>query len=209
MKSIPRRGDDTRGSILRAALDLFGTNGYQSTTVRNIAERCGLTDAALYYYFPTKQEILDTLISDQWRLPPGMIGDQVAATRGLPPEERMLALLDAILDELAENGAALRFMRRCVIAGSLEARAHRRRQWRAWEQFAIGFFDDRLPSGERRALVDSLLTFVQGLSFSAWVEHGGEAPDVLRSARFRAHVHGLARVAIPVASFAKAERPSP
>ncbi|MCC6381931.1 MAG: TetR/AcrR family transcriptional regulator [Dehalococcoidia bacterium] len=208
MKAVPRRGDDTRGSILRAALDLFGDRGYECTTVRNIAERCGLTDAALYYYVPTQQEILETLISDQWRLPPGMIGDQVAATRNLPPRERMLALLDAALDELAATGAALRFMRRCVVAGSLEARSHRRRQWRAWEQFASGFFDDALTSGQRRLLVDSLFTFIQGLSFSAWMEHGARASVVLRSQRFRDRVHDLVLIAVPVAAFFNAERPS-
>jgi AcrR family transcriptional regulator len=54
-------GAETRERILEAALDLFGAHGYDKTSLREIAERVKVTKAALYYYFPSKQEILAAL----------------------------------------------------------------------------------------------------------------------------------------------------
>ncbi|HVT64299.1 MAG TPA: helix-turn-helix domain-containing protein [Mycobacteriales bacterium] len=49
---------DTREQILRAALDLFTQQGYDSTSLRQLADHQGLTKAALYYHFPAKEQLL-------------------------------------------------------------------------------------------------------------------------------------------------------
>jgi AcrR family transcriptional regulator len=54
-------GSDTRDRILEAALDLFSEHGYDKTSLREIADQVKVTKAALYYYFPSKQEILGAL----------------------------------------------------------------------------------------------------------------------------------------------------
>jgi AcrR family transcriptional regulator len=48
---------DTRQRILDVALDLFTEHGYDGTSLREIAEKLGITKAALYYYFPSKEDI--------------------------------------------------------------------------------------------------------------------------------------------------------
>jgi AcrR family transcriptional regulator len=52
---------DTKDRILDVALDLFVEQGFDGTSVREIAERVGTTKAALYYYFASKDEILMAL----------------------------------------------------------------------------------------------------------------------------------------------------
>ena len=52
---------DTRQEILDAALVLFADQGYDKTSLREIAEQVGVTKAALYYHFPSKEEILVAL----------------------------------------------------------------------------------------------------------------------------------------------------
>ena len=54
--------NDTRDRILETALDLFIERGYDKTSLREIAERVGVTEAALYYHFSSKEEILRTLV---------------------------------------------------------------------------------------------------------------------------------------------------
>ncbi len=49
---------DTRHRILDVALDLFIEQGFDGTSLRQIAERLGVTKAALYYYFESKDDIL-------------------------------------------------------------------------------------------------------------------------------------------------------
>ena len=48
----------TRAEILRIALDLFRAQGYDATSLRQIAERLGLTKAALYYHFRAKEQLV-------------------------------------------------------------------------------------------------------------------------------------------------------
>ncbi|WP_424212045.1 TetR/AcrR family transcriptional regulator [Streptomyces sp. BI20] len=61
-----RRGD-TRQRIQDVALDLFAEQGYEKTSLREISERLGVTKAALYYHFKTKEEILIGVFDDQTR----------------------------------------------------------------------------------------------------------------------------------------------
>jgi AcrR family transcriptional regulator len=58
-----RRGD-TRDKIQKVALELFAEQGYDKTSLREIAERLGVTKAALYYHFKTKEEIVTSLLDD-------------------------------------------------------------------------------------------------------------------------------------------------
>ena len=53
---------DTRERILDTALDLFIEQGYDKTSLREIAERVGVTKAALYYHFASKDQIFRTLV---------------------------------------------------------------------------------------------------------------------------------------------------
>ncbi len=55
---------NTKQEILNAALDLFSTQGYEATSVSQIAEAVGIRKASLYSHFAGKQEILDALIQD-------------------------------------------------------------------------------------------------------------------------------------------------
>jgi AcrR family transcriptional regulator len=52
---------DTRQRILDVALDLFTEQGYDGTSLRQIAERLSITKAAIYYYFESKEDILMAL----------------------------------------------------------------------------------------------------------------------------------------------------
>jgi AcrR family transcriptional regulator len=55
---------DTRNHIQEVALDLFSEQGYEKTSLREIAERLGVTKAALYYHFRTKEDILRSIFQD-------------------------------------------------------------------------------------------------------------------------------------------------
>ncbi|HEU5308208.1 MAG TPA: helix-turn-helix domain-containing protein [Acidimicrobiia bacterium] len=53
---------DTRERILTVANELFTEQGYEGTSLREIADRLDITKAALYYHFRSKDEILQTLL---------------------------------------------------------------------------------------------------------------------------------------------------
>ncbi|MFD9408902.1 TetR/AcrR family transcriptional regulator [Streptomyces sp. NPDC059989] len=61
-----RRGN-TRQRIQDVALELFVEQGYEKTSLREIAERLEVTKAALYYHFKTKEDIIISLFEDLTR----------------------------------------------------------------------------------------------------------------------------------------------
>ncbi|KJY47203.1 TetR family transcriptional regulator [Streptomyces sp. NRRL S-444] len=68
MSSSPqaRRGN-TRQRIQDVALELFAEQGYEKTSLREIAERLDVTKAALYYHFKTKEDIIISVFEDLTR----------------------------------------------------------------------------------------------------------------------------------------------
>jgi AcrR family transcriptional regulator len=64
-------------SILDAARDLFVTHGYQHVSIRKIAERIEYSPAAIYSYFPSKDDIFFALAEEGFRL--------LFTTAGHPP----------------------------------------------------------------------------------------------------------------------------
>jgi len=77
---------DTRGRIQSVALELFAEQGYDKTSLREIAERLGVTKAALYYHFKSKEDIVSSLLEDYF----GEIDELVAWGKAQPqtPESR-------------------------------------------------------------------------------------------------------------------------
>ena len=60
-----RRGPLTRKQILDASLKLFSEKGFARTSVRDIAQAAGITDAAIYYHFASKRELFEALIEER------------------------------------------------------------------------------------------------------------------------------------------------
>ncbi|MDO4804457.1 MAG: TetR/AcrR family transcriptional regulator [Lachnospiraceae bacterium] len=54
---------NTRDEILKVALDLFSVNGYEATSISQIADAVGIRKASLYSHFSNKQDVLDTVIA--------------------------------------------------------------------------------------------------------------------------------------------------
>ena len=57
-----RKSDLTRKKILDAAARLFREQGFAATTLRQIAKRANIEAASVYYYFESKDEILDEVL---------------------------------------------------------------------------------------------------------------------------------------------------
>jgi AcrR family transcriptional regulator len=56
------RHDLVETELLERAADLFGERGFNGTTLQDVADTVGLTRAALYHYFDSKEALLTTLI---------------------------------------------------------------------------------------------------------------------------------------------------
>ena len=52
------KGQQTRAAILEAALEMFREQGYEQTTMRAIADRAGVALGNAYYYFHSKEHLI-------------------------------------------------------------------------------------------------------------------------------------------------------
>ena len=57
-------GERTEAAIRAAALELIARHGYEAVSTREIATQVGVQAAALYRYFPTKEDLLFTLMRE-------------------------------------------------------------------------------------------------------------------------------------------------
>ncbi|OME86248.1 hypothetical protein BK120_09835 [Paenibacillus sp. FSL A5-0031] len=64
-ESVKRTGSETKAEAQRVALELFTTKGFEATSLREIAEQLGISKAALYYHFKSKNDIVNSMMSSR------------------------------------------------------------------------------------------------------------------------------------------------
>lgn len=83
---------DTRARLIEAAMDLFAFQGYGNTGLAQIARQAGVLPGSLYYFFPTKEDLLHaTLEQRRLNLYAGML--EPIWERETDPIERVFGLL--------------------------------------------------------------------------------------------------------------------
>ncbi len=93
--------EQRRNEFLRAAADVFAERGYHGAGMREIADRCGVQPAALYYYFPSKASILEAICYyGITQFVERLAAIQAAA---LPVEDKVRQAVRAHLEPLLEN----------------------------------------------------------------------------------------------------------
>jgi AcrR family transcriptional regulator len=180
----PDAKSDTRQRILSVALDLFTEQGYDGTSLREIAERLSITKAAIYYYFESKEDILMALhmrLHDFGRDALLLIGDQPVT----------LALWEQLLDQivgemLAQRKIFLMHERNQATLEKLHREDHDAEHEDIQNQFRRILEDVRLPLRDRVRMAASFgvifsSLFLAGDAFEATTneELGGMLREIL------------------------------
>jgi len=112
-----RDREAVRRAILDAARDLFVADGFQHVSIRKIAERIEYSPAAIYSYFPSKDDIFFALAEEGFRLlgDPGQPKAQAELSH-LTPLERVRNVVWRLYEFSCEQPQyfALMFMERSV-----------------------------------------------------------------------------------------------
>ena len=142
-----RDREAVRRAILDAARELFVTEGFQHVSIRKIAERIEYSPAAIYSYFPSKDDIFFALAEQGFRL----LGDPANALeqlKHLPAIDRLRAVFWRMYEFSVEHPQyfALMFMERSVPRISREY--ERFAFMRTRKQDIVGLIDACVASGE-------------------------------------------------------------
>ena len=91
-------GCERPAEILKAARELFLTQGVETVTTRQIAARVGISQTALYVYFSSKEDMLASLAEEAWRsLAAALAAADPEDGEGSDPVARLRAILSAYM----------------------------------------------------------------------------------------------------------------
>ena len=177
---------NTRERILDVALDLFIEQGFDGTSLRQIAEQLGVTKAALYYHFTSKDDILMAL---HMRLHEFGRDALVRMGEGPVTLAQWGELLDQIVDQmLAQRKIFLMHERNQAALEKLHRKDHDAEHEDIQNQFRRVLADPRVPLRDRVRMAASFgvvfsSLFLSGEAFSSTTneELGGMLRDVIRS----------------------------
>ena len=127
----PRRERNTRRQILDASLRLFSEHGFARTTVRDIARNAGITDAAIYYHFASKQELLEALFEEKGIVPALQELEQAAGE--LAPRDALLAIARQAMSLLESSHDFVRLVFMEALGSEPGAVAEYRSLMERWE----------------------------------------------------------------------------
>ena len=126
MARITKDPQERMTEILDTAEEMFYANGYHETQISDIVKKIGVAQGTFYYYFKSKEEILEALISRQMQGVANTVG-QLVANKQLEPMQKlefMLGLMfrtirykDGLLFEFLYNDKYLHLMDKLVCKG--------------------------------------------------------------------------------------------
>ena len=87
---------DRRRAILDAAVRVFARQGFHACRVSDIADEAGVAYGLLYHYFPSKEEVLNTLFLERWGVMLEMIRE--VDREPIPVREKLGTIASFILD---------------------------------------------------------------------------------------------------------------
>lgn len=94
--------DSTAERIIQTASELMTDLGVPGTTLGEIAKQLGMSKGTLYYYFPSKQELVSAVASDCIKKISDRLFSWVDSVNAkTPPEDTLGELCDAFLEDSA------------------------------------------------------------------------------------------------------------
>ena len=162
------KGEQTRTLILETAVELFRERGYEETTMRAIAERAGVALGSAYYYFRSKEQLIqafysrthqehlalvDEVLRTDFTLRGRLLGVMEAKLRTIEPYHRFSAVL---FRTAADPESPLNPFSAESLPARLEATE-------LFAQVVRGARDRKLPRDLEAELPDLLWTYHMGI----------------------------------------------
>lgn len=168
-KAMSPQNTETRDRLIETARDLFHHQGYTPTGIAQILKKSEVNSGSLYYYFPTKEDLLiavlewyrDHIESDLLQMHTANISDPIEKVFGLMDGYRQLLLMfefelgcpiGALALEMSNTHPAVR----ALVLTNFE-------QWIDKVEEFFRLAEDRFPEGtDCRALAVHVLTTMEG-----------------------------------------------
>ncbi|SHL19049.1 transcriptional regulator, TetR family [Pseudonocardia thermophila] len=185
-----RRPVTSRSEIEHVALDLFTRNGFETTTVDDIAAAAGIGRRTVFRYYASKNDI-------PWGAFDEQLGRMRSVFAALPPDVPvMTGIREAVLDFNEVEPAELPWHRQRMqlILNTPALQAHSTLRYEAWRQVVADYAADRLGLPSDALLPQTIGHASLGAALAAyerWLRVEGAELRSLLDEAFRALENGL------------------
>jgi AcrR family transcriptional regulator len=160
-----RKGEHTRDLIFTTALDLFRENGFDATTMHDIATRAEVAKSAAYYYFPGKEAIIQAYYEKVQTEQERLCGESFAKTTDL--KQRLFTAMHSKFDLAQKDrnllGIVFRYTGEPVHPLSCLGTGTAAMRRRAMDIFREALVVERLPQDLKQLLPLALWSLQMGL----------------------------------------------
>jgi AcrR family transcriptional regulator len=173
---------NARERLVRAALDLFTEQGYDATTVTEIAGRAGLTKTTFFRHFPDKREVL---FAAGQEIHSRLLADAIAAAPdSATPLQAVTAALDALTATFTDDRREFSARLRAVIAANGELRERAASKRAALAEAMTEALRKRGVPDPAASLAAELGARAFYLAYDRWSDPAGQQPltDLARQA---------------------------
>lgn len=169
---------DARGRLAKAAMALYAEQGFDQTTVAEIAARAGLTERTFFRNFADKREVL---FYGMDRLRDLLAGAVAGAPASATPLEAVGAAFEAAGAVMQENPERVR-LRDAIVSANAELRERELIKLAALASAVAGALRDRGVPDPAATLAADTGVAVFKISFARWVSGPGQPdlPGILR-----------------------------
>jgi TetR/AcrR family transcriptional regulator len=115
----PKTDDpEARANIMAAAEELFAARGFAGTSIRDIAQKAGVTGAMLHYYFGNKEKLYSALLEKAVARIRSLISETAASQKPVP--EQLAQFIAADANYILSHANLTRIVLREMLAGGKE-----------------------------------------------------------------------------------------
>lgn len=178
---MPRWKPDGLERLEAAAFDLFDEQGFDRTTVAEIARRAGLTQRTFYNHFTDKREVLFSLSTEFQQQIVSEIGDRADQAH---PLDAVVGALEAAADTMFEGRRAVARRRHAIVDANPELRERDFSKRAALTDAIAAALHERGLALETAHITAGVAVLVQQTAIERWALPGEDRPlrDLLAAA---------------------------
>ncbi len=161
-------GSTTRSRILQIALTLMSQRGVDGTSMRDLASAAGLNVASLYHYFPSKRDLLESVLVEQGFLP---VQASTVSSDGRSTDSPLELLLGEILLSMFKVEDFVRLMVGEAMRDVTTARAVGLDLFTKFQDSIEQWIRDHRPDLDQRVGAPAVARMLSAMIVGVFVEH--------------------------------------
>jgi AcrR family transcriptional regulator len=162
---------DARGRLAKAAMELYAEQGFEQTTVAEIAARAGLTERTFFRHYADKREVLFSGMESMRDLLVKTVADAPASATAM---DAVSATFQAVCAVFEENPERVR-LRNSIVSANAELRERELIKLAVFAEVVAGALRDRGVPEPAASLAAETGVAAFKVAFARWISEPGRA----------------------------------